>query len=237
MTAFNIRNFVSNISQSGTLQTNKFNVTINRPGLISSTSIGDRSQHLIYRAESVRIPGMTLAVVETRRYGVGPRTRIASNIDYTDISISFIEDAQGSVHKYFYRWMSQIFTTPNVGFINNNTYSARYKSEYTSTIIVNVFDNSGRYINTVAIYEAYPISLGDVQLSWSDNSSLMKINVTFAYTRWAYVPTNLMPTLNAFPATSAPPTIPSPTASTAVTPPSPQLNEAQIAERNLGGLY
>ena len=232
MTAFNIDNFIANLQKSGTLQTNKFNVYIRPPGLLASP-IGNRSQHLIYRAESARIPGLTFSTIDSRRYGVGPRNRTVSNVDYPEMTIGFIEDSQSTVHKYFYRWMNEIFNNGGQDAINSSTYSARYKNDYATTIVVQTFDNSGKFINSVSVLEAFPISMGDVALSWSDNNNLMKINVTFAYTKWVNDAFNTIPSV-----IPGLPTAPSPTSSIATTPP-PQLTDAQTLERRLldNGIY
>lgn len=232
MTAFNIDNFISNLKSTGTLQTNKFNVYIRPPGLLTSL-VGDRSQHLIYRADTARIPGLTFSTIDSRRYGVGPRSRTVSNVDYPEMTIGFIEDSQSTVQKYFYRWMNEIFNNGAQGAVNSTTYSARYKNEYATTIVVQTFDNTGKFINSVSVLEAFPISLGEVSLSWSDNNNLMKINVTFAYTKWVNDAYNSLPSV-----IPGLPTAPTPTATIATTPP-PPITNAQTAERRLldNGIY
>ena len=36
----------------------------------------------------------------------------------------------------------------------------------------------------VDFYDAYPISMNQMDLDWSQNDSYHKLTVTFAYTRW-----------------------------------------------------
>lgn len=235
MTAFNIDNFISNLYKTGTLQTNKFNVYIRPPGVLGGT-IGNRSQHLIYRAESARIPGLTFSTIDSRRYGVGPRSKTVSNVEYQEMTIVFIEDAQSTVHKYFYNWMNEIFSNGGQGAVNANTYGARYKNDYATTIVVQTFDNTGKFINTVSVLEAFPISMGDVSLSWSDNNSLIKISVTFAYTKWINNASNTLPTV----IPGLPTAPPSPTASASITPrPRPRPTEAENISNSVlnNGIY
>ena len=37
---------------------------------------------------------------------------------------------------------------------------------------------------SVIMKQAFPINLGDIPLSWSDNNNLMRVNASFAFTEW-----------------------------------------------------
>lgn len=245
MNGFNIKDFASNLNRAGTLQTNKFDVLIYPPGLgagfagnIASPAPGNVSDLLTYRAESVRMPGIVLDPTETRRYGVGPRHKFPTNVTFQDISINFLEDGRGSVHKFFYRWMSFIFnfsgssSSFQFGSITNQpSNSVRYKRDYAVPIEIRVYDNNGRKINSITLLEAYPIALGDVNLSWAENNTLMHIGITFAYTRWIHGNVNIAQLQQPPPFTA-----PSPRPQT---PPSEQQSEAFVQGQELlrQGLY
>jgi hypothetical protein len=190
MNSFSVKDFVSRLNNTGTLQTNKFNVLIRPPGRIGNAGVGNLSNHLIYRADSVRIPGVTIDPITSRRYGVGISEKTATNISFQDLSISFLEDAGGSVHKYFYKWFSSVFNFTGTGttstFSGMPRYTAKYKDSYSTTIIIYVYDNTGKLVNEISILEAFPIAMGDINLAWAENNTLMKVNVSFAYSRWVH---------------------------------------------------
>ena len=76
---------------------------------------------------------------------------------------------------FFDAWINYI----NPTFSNN----FRYKSDYSTTISINQYDQSNNLTYTVALFEAYPISVNQLDLDWS-NDTYHKLSVTFAYTYW-----------------------------------------------------
>ena len=49
-----------------------------------------------------------------------------------------------------------------------------------------IFDNAGNQTNAIILKEAFPISLSDVSLSWSENNKLYEFSVRFAFKEWFY---------------------------------------------------
>jgi hypothetical protein len=189
MSGFNISRFSTNINQRGTLQNNKFLVQITVPSIRNLTSYNLGSV-LEFRASSIKMPGIDFNIIQTYRYGIGPLQKTPTNVQFKDIGISFIEDKQNSIWKFFSTWMDQIFKfqpgtqgRPSVGM----TYLAAYKDYYISpTMKILIFDNEGNTVNTINLTQAFPISLNDIDLSWSEQSELMKINVGFTFTEWYF---------------------------------------------------
>ena len=187
MVGFNISEFSSHISKTGTLQTNKFLVEIPTIKLYTDNG-GDNSdlQRLItYRAESVHVPGVSLDVQSVHRYGVGPIEKYPTNVNFTDNSITFIDDAENTVWKYMYDWMNVIFQYSGNDQTNRiGSYTLQYKENYAVDIKISVFGNDGVKVSSIVLVEAFPISLEDVSLSWSTNSSLFKVSARFSFKTW-----------------------------------------------------
>jgi len=174
---FNINSFLSEIGKNGVLQTNKFAIDI------GDGAAGSISDMISLRAESVNLPGISLDAPSTRRYGISPVQKMPMNIGaFPDVTISFIDDKQTSIWKAMYNWMNTIyqFTVPD----NKPMYALEYKDNYTKDILIHVYDNAGEERTTIRLKEAFPMSLADVSLSWSQNDNLWKTNVSFAYTEW-----------------------------------------------------
>jgi hypothetical protein len=137
-------------------------------------------EDLVFRASSIEIPGVSFENTTSFRYGVGPQQKTPRNPNFNDISISFIEDEQNRIWKFFSRWTNEIFN-----FDADSKYVARYKSEYISpNFEIDIFNNKGTPVTSVILTEAFPSSLGNVGLSWSDKNSLMMVKVGFSFTDW-----------------------------------------------------
>jgi hypothetical protein len=63
------------------------------------------------------------------------------------------------------------------------TWNLRYKEDYVTTITINQYDAQNKKSYSVDLYEAYPISINQLDLSWG-SEGYHKLNVTFAYTSW-----------------------------------------------------
>ena len=194
--AFNVDVFRGEILTGGILQTNKFEVRLNCPVTLIGKS--GSNQSLMFRAESVKMPGVNINTTNVNRYGIGPNQKLPFNVSFADNSISFIEDKNGTVWKTFYSWMNMIFDysglTSSQRLNSMPSYLVEYKRNYMTDIHVYVYDTQSRQpgvndktssipVSVIIMKEAYPISLNDVNLSWSQ-SNLMKVDVGFTFREW-----------------------------------------------------
>lgn len=190
--AFSIKDIRSSFSDTGILQTNKFEVSITTPPILSGVAINnlttyDTGQLLPLRAEAVRLPGVAIMTSDNNRYGVGPMQKTPYSVSFTESSITFISDGNGDIYRYFYTWLASIFDYTG---INNTTYQSvasyqtNYKKYFATDVYITVFDNFGNAIQTVQLMNAFPVSMNEVPLSWSDNNELIKITVNFSFRDW-----------------------------------------------------
>jgi len=185
MAGFNIKEFSTNINRSGTLQNNKFLVEITPP-----RGTSNMNNYLQFRASSINMPGVNLKSISTYRYGIGPEEKTAVNVNFSDISISFIEDKQNSIWKFFSTWIDSIFKFQpgnNGSASAGTTYLSLYKNEYISEAMkILIFNNEGNKVNTINLTRAYPTSISNIDLSWADQSELMKVTVGFTFREWYF---------------------------------------------------
>jgi hypothetical protein len=196
-TGFNIQDFKSNIGKDGVLQNNKFLVTISNPQQFVNVGL------LQFRASDIRIPGVSFETLNTHRYGVGPIQKFPTNVNFTDIGITFIEDKHGSIWNSMNSWTRKIFNYGGVNTVDGispssvfyqEQYTLEYKNTYSTNIVIQVFNNEAEndtYIGAlgsdikatliITLLDAYPISMHDVPLSWSDNNNLFKTTVDFTF--------------------------------------------------------
>lgn len=191
--AFRIDNFIGSLSKYGTLQTNKFEVEITLPTFLSYPR-----DILILRTDRVRLPGVVTDNIESRRYGIGPVYKNATNVRFEPISMSFIETAKSEIYSIFYDWIRQgMFDFSRIGGRRSQepntgiTFLTEYKERYATDITIKVFNNAGKGLTEsqltstpslqLKLVEAFPISMSDNDLSWGDTNNLYKVNVSFAY--------------------------------------------------------
>jgi hypothetical protein len=131
------------------------------------------AKSLTYRCENANLPGRTFATAEQRTYG--PIEKYPYLNTYTDIDMTFIVDDDMSQKIFFDAWLN--FINP---LYNNNM---RYKGDYSTVITVNQYDVTNQISYSCNLYDAYPISINQMDLDWSSDG-YHKLNVTFAYTYW-----------------------------------------------------
>jgi hypothetical protein len=193
--AYNISEFKSNIGRYGIQPTNKFMTIMTAPlsiNLSSFTVIADTfntlsAERMIYlRSEQVKIPGVTIAGSDNKRYGVGVAQKMPHNVQFSDISMTFVADQEGIIYRYFYSWINQIVDfNGSVNYAGRSSYMVGYKDNYVTDIYIFVYDNYGNISKTITLYDAFPISMNEISLDWNQTNTVMKINVNFSYKEWS----------------------------------------------------
>ena len=150
---------------------NKFDVNVNIPLVLIPYVAGARS--LVYRCENAQLPGRTFATTEQKTYG--PIEKFPYLTTYNDIDLTFIVDDDMQQKILFDAWLN--FINP---LYNNHI---RYKQEYATILTINQYDVTNKLTYSINLYDAYPISMNQMDLDWSGDG-YHKLNVTFAYTYW-----------------------------------------------------
>lgn len=145
------------------------------------------------RAERINQPGIQLATNSVRRYGVGGAEKKPFSASFSDVGVSFIGDAGGVIHQFFYMWMNSIVATHDMpsGGANRDPFGkapfeVEYRDNYRSRIQIITYDEIQEEIGTITLYNAYPTSLGEIQRDWAGVNDLVRIPVQFTYSHWAY---------------------------------------------------
>lgn len=166
----NISEFKSTF-QKDLSRPHKFDVNIPIPLTLIPYITSAKS--LTYRCENANLPGRTFATAEQKTYG--PIEKYPYLNTYTDIDMTFIVDDDMSQKIFFDAWLSYINPL-----YNNNM---RYKGDYSTIITVNQYDVTNKISYSVNLYDAFPVSMNQMDLDWSSDG-YHKLNVTFAYTYW-----------------------------------------------------
>ena len=152
-----------------------FRVVITPPGSIMSLMTAGE---LAFRCESTTLPGRTLATSDLRIYG--PSEKFPYQTTYEDIVMTFICSGSMAEKTFFDGWL---------GLINpSSKWNFEYKENYATTIEIDQFDRQFKKPYKVKLVDAFPISVNQLDLDWSNNSTYHKLSVTFAYTSWERLP-------------------------------------------------
>jgi hypothetical protein len=108
------------------------------------------------------------------------------NVQFSDISMTFVADQEGTIYRYFYSWINQIVDfNGSANFAGRSSYMLGYKDDYVTDIYIFVYDNYGNISKTITLYDAFPISMNEISLDWNATNTVMKINVNFSYKEWS----------------------------------------------------
>lgn len=151
---------------------NRFDVNIPIP--LTLIPYITTSRVLNYRCEAAQLPGRTMATIEQKTYG--PVEKHPYLTTYNDIDLTFMVEDDMKQKVFFDAWLNYINPTYNFNF--------RYKEDYATTLTINQYDVKNELSYSVSLYDAYPISINQMDLDWSQNDSYHKMVVTFAYTTW-----------------------------------------------------
>ena len=187
---FNIQHFKSEIAENGVLQTNKFLVVFKEIPVLKQLSVSLPTLSL--RAENVSWPGASLDLTAVHRYGIGPNQKFPTNVNFTDISITFIDTYGAEINQFMNSWLRYIFGFGGLQVDNGvsrdsrfsnlqEDYQLEYKKNYVTDVSIDIFNSTGLRVAKATLLDAYPISVNDVNLSWNDNNNLYKTSCVFNF--------------------------------------------------------
>jgi len=206
--AFSINEMLAVISSNGGIsKASKFIVRMQPPPSVD----GALKEDFVFFCESAQLPGIALTSDDVKMSGFGNVEKRPHGASFNDISMSFFNDVDGNVLRFFHRWLQSVYNFNSfdnpIGVTKNlpvNVFA--YPKEYRNTIeIIHLDDKSDGYTNlsgkgntgpaskpeiesqtvvSYTLYDAFPVSIGDVGLSWSSADELVRIPVTFTYTNW-----------------------------------------------------
>ena len=205
---FDIDQFRAIMAQKGVARNNLYKlIIVPPPGLRSAaralnmpTSNKDVEDITLY-CDSITMPGLSLATIDSRPYGYGPTELKAHTPIFQPISATFIVDAKGYTLSFFRNWMRGIvnYTTEGKAVhraqVNNlAAFESAYKAEYETNMELFVLAGQVKssstnelnldIVNRTTITRAFPIEIGSTQLSYGFNDQYLSLPVSFSYFDW-----------------------------------------------------
>lgn len=193
---FNIQQFSSELnSRFGVLRTNKYRVIIGSPAGSSGTPLFEGTPDHSSFAQNAMIPGYQLLTHDHRRFTYGTNEARPFAPNFVPLQLVYAADGLMSTWQFFESWMQHIMPhdVGNAGLTGASAFSGglaqtpyflKYKSDYTTSVVLQIFGEDQYLIKTLVFREAFPINLNPIQISYEDQNNYAKFTVTLDYLDW-----------------------------------------------------
>lgn len=174
--------------REGIARSNRFAVYINLPLIdLSLTSIVtnllqgnpalngalNNPKDISMLCESVIMPGIDMATFDSS-YG-NKRTKFPQGYDQADCQMTFLLTNDMFIKRFFDKWSDKV--------IDKQTGILGYKKTYQTDIVIQQLDVKNFPIHGVKLYNAFPVSVQDIQLSNTADNDITRLTVNIAYDR------------------------------------------------------
>lgn len=134
-----------------------------------------------FRCEVTQLPGRTISTTDDQAYG--PITKFAYETGYQDLDMQIIASEDFRERVFFEVWMENIINQSNLRDGNkSNAGLSKYYDQY-ATGQVRIFQASPdtKILARYTLYNAYPISLSPMNLTWEEQDTYQRFTVTMTY--------------------------------------------------------
>ena len=176
--------FIANLnSVGGVSRTNYFAVEIATPQSLRGKV--QKARQFTLLCEGTNLPGINIGVEDRHMpHGFGVTQRMPWGLTFTDTNFSFYADNKGIISSLLTEWVNSIVKFNHEEINDNEGYLVSYRSRYATTITIRHLDQRHNTIVQYKLFDAYPGSIYDQAMNWSDTNSSNKIVVRMLFTRW-----------------------------------------------------
>lgn len=168
-----IADFKANMKFGGA-RNNQFRVIATLPqGLVGSAQVA--GQRVQFMAKAASIPASSIADVEVMYRG--RPVHFAGERTFQPWNITIYNDNDFVVRNAFEEWVNGIGDAAS-------TTGVLTPAEYQTDLEVQQLSRNDEVLKSYRFFDAYPVEVGDIQLSWDQNNSIQEFNVTFVYNFW-----------------------------------------------------
>lgn len=160
------------VMKQGGARSNQFECIINFPQVAGDISHTKAVQFLAHAAS---IPESSVADIGT--WFRGREVHFAGERTFAPWQISVYNDNDFTVRNAFEKWVNQISHA-------KDTDGLMVPQTYQVDMLVRQLDRSSNIIKTYKFVDAYPTTVGGVQLSWDANNQIQTYDVNFVYNYW-----------------------------------------------------
>lgn len=152
-------------------------------------TIKGAADNLLFLCSAAAIPGVQVQTTDIQPYGYGAIERRPTNVFFNSLRMNYYVDVSSSVYQFFTKWINCIVNFNDLS-VGTRTASGafynevQYKERYATTITIYVYDSAGNNFLEVQLKDAFPIELGQVNLTWGNYNSLAVLPVNISYQNW-----------------------------------------------------
>ncbi len=132
------------------------------------------AKQITFRCEAAQLPSITLGTIDRKIYGPIEKQPYMTSFNDAMFVMNVSDDM---AEKYFFDAWIQLINP-------NDSYNIRYKADYAVPVTINQYDNQGNLSYSVTLNDAFPISVNQLDLDWSNETMFHKMYVDFAYHNW-----------------------------------------------------
>jgi len=183
--AFDIGEFLSDITKHGVSKPSQFDVVFTRPSKFSGPPFS--AEHLSFRCETAELPGRQVATTPYRIYGA--THPVAYNHTNLPINLTFLCSEFLSEKVYFESWIEYIAGLTSNKADDTPRMNAQYYDNYVADMKIHQLQmNQNTKIYSAKFIEIFPTNVLPLTLDRKLQNEVHKVQVTFAYKRWARIP-------------------------------------------------
>lgn len=189
--AFNVSEFRSTIDRKGLAVNNLFLTRIyfnaGQLGEILGGESAFPAREIPFYCRSVQLPNLDIATTDIKRQGYGVATKTATGMQYNEVPMVFMVDAEFGIKKLFHRWNQAIFNHGNGGSSQmmvdgRKQYELSFHDDITATIEVLVYSyHQQQVVYTYKFEGCFPTAIANPQIGWENSAEIMTMSVNFAY--------------------------------------------------------
>ncbi len=148
------------------LRPNRFTVKFNRP----QNNTLDLVHTLI---QSATLPSVTVSNFELRRQGRG--LKIPGGVNFSDVTLTLYDVSDSSIRNYFNEWIQE-YTGAYDDHVFNDVFTF-----VNNTMTITQLDRDLQSVSNYVLYNVWPSSIGETELSHENNDQIITFTVAFNY--------------------------------------------------------
>ena len=146
---------------------------------------GFNGREISMRCESVSMPGRNLTTVTDSNI-YGPTREIVENVSFAeDVTLTFQASQNLNEREFFESWQQQSF--------NATTFDVGYYFDYVGVVEIYLLDQNGRRQYGCRLNEAFPKTVGQVDLNAAPATEIIKLPISFSFRTWDNLDRNRTP--------------------------------------------
>lgn len=162
---------------------------VNRSNQEINQAIKGAADNLIFLCSASAIPGVQIQTTDILPYGYGAKELRPTAAGFNRLTMNYYVDVGSTVFQFFTKWMNSIVNFNDDAIGNKTVESAfynevRYKEDYAATVTIYVYDVAGNNFLEVNLVDAFPIELGQINLTWGNYNNIAIVPVVFTYRNW-----------------------------------------------------